>query len=216
MLLETEENAYLIDLGAPIGTLLKNIDYPFKKIKAAFITHMHSDHVLNAPEYMELCNWCGGERYLYLPEGIKEIEDWDYAMHGEELYARGCCKLKPVQQGVFYEDGIITVEAIPTKHLKRGISYAYEICAEGKRVLFSGDLTDSFEDFPQTGREYDAVVCELTHFDVGLALEALNQVNTKIIIFNHVRDDKVKMLEECADRVTFSYHIANDGDIVQI
>ena len=216
MLLEIEEHFYLFDLGAPIGTIMKNHDMDFMKVKAAFVTHMHSDHAIDIPEYMELCCWCDGERYLYLPEGKENAEKWNYALHGEELYESGGCRIETVKEGMFYDDGSITVEAIPTKHLKRGISYAYEVCAGEKRILFTGDLTDSFSDFPDTGRQYDAVICELTHFDVENALDTLNGVNSQIIIFNHVRDDKIKMLNDCADKVMFNYHITNDGDIMLI
>lgn len=177
---------------------------------------MHSDHAIDIPEYMELCNWCEGKRYLYLPEGIQAVEHWNYALHGEELYERGNCKLRMVQTGIFYDDKIITAEAFSTKHLKRGLSYAYEFCAEEKKVLFTGDLTDSFEDFPKTGRHYDAVVCELTHFDVANALDTLNLIDTKIIVFNHVRNDKVQMLRDCGRNIKFNYHIANDGDSIII
>ena len=83
-------------------------------------------------------------------------------------------------------------------------------------MLFTGDLTDSFSDFPDTGRRYDTVICELTHFDVENALDTLNRVNSKIIIFNHVRDDKIRMLNDCAGKAVFDYHIANDGDIIEI
>lgn len=216
MVSEVGESLYIFDLGAPVGTLMKNKDMDFVKIRAAFVTHMHSDHAIDIPEYMELCCWSEGERYLYLPEGKEEAEHWNYALHGGELYESGGCRIETVKHGVFYDDGNITVEAIPTQHLKRGISYAYEVYVKGKRVLFTGDLTDSFSDFPDTGRRYDAVICELTHFDVENALDTLNRVNSPIIVFNHVRDDKVKMLKGCADKIVFNYYIANDGDTIEI
>ena len=216
MISETGESLYIFDLGAPVGTLMRNKDMDFAKVRAAFVTHMHSDHAIDIPEYMELCCWSEGERYLYLPEGKKEVEDWNYALHGEELYEGGGCRIETVKCGVFYDDGNIIVEAIPTQHLKRGISYAYEVYADGKRVLFTGDLTDNFSDFPDTGRRYDAAICELTHFDVEHALDILNSVDTKKIIFNHVRDDKTAILLKCRDKIKFDYHIANDGDIIEI
>lgn len=220
MLVRTKERAYFIDLGAPVGTLLKNYSIPFSEVKAAFITHMHADHALSLTEYMEMCNREADERPLYLPEeqDIASAESWMYTMHGEELYARGKCKLKCVEEGLFYDDNNVQITAIPTHHLKRGKSFAYIFCAEGKKVLFTGDLSDSFNDYPEIAmeEEFDAVICELTHFDVESALEKLNRTKTKKIIFNHVRDDKIRLLENSKSMVNFDYHIANDGDIIEV
>lgn len=220
MILETKAFSYIIDLGAPTGTLMKNRGISFAAVRAAFITHMHSDHALNINEYVELCNWLDDERSLYLPEkdDITAVESWIYATHGEELYSRGKCILKNVNEGKFYADGNIAVTAIRTHHLKRGKSFAYMIEGEGKRVLFTGDLQESFADFPQIAREenFDVIVCELTHFDVGAALSALNSTKTKKIVFNHVRDDKAEVLKNCGEDIKFDYHIANDGDIIMV
>ena len=81
-------------------TIMKNHDMDFMKVKAAFVTHMHSDHAIDIPEYMELCCWCDGERYLYLPEGKEDTEKWNYALHGEELYESGGCRIETVKKVV--------------------------------------------------------------------------------------------------------------------
>jgi len=220
MLLETNEASYIIDLGAPIGTLMKNYGLTFKKVRAAFITHMHGDHASNISEYVDWCNFVDGNKSLYLPEkdDIRYVEDWIYAMHSEELYSKGNCILKNVELGEFYNDGNIKVTSIETHHLKRGKSFAYVVEGEGKRILFTGDLQDSFADFPIIAEEeaFDAVICVLTHFDVGEALFRLNNSKTKRIIFNHVRDDKMEMLKNSSEKVEFDYHIANDGDMIVI
>lgn len=216
MLAEIHNVLYMIDMGAPFGTILKNKGMKFSDVRAAFITHMHDDHARNITEYLGLCNFDGIRCELYLPEGLKAVEEWNYAMHCEESYSKGFCVLKEVSKGNFFDDGNLRVEAMPTKHLKRGVSYAYEFFAEGKRVLFTGDLSDNFDDFPKTDKHYDLIVCELTHFDVSLALDALNKVKTEFIVFNHVRDDKIKMLCKCGNKVKFNYHIANDGDVISV
>lgn len=220
MLVRTEAGAYFIDLGAPIGTLLKNYSIPFKEVRTAFITHMHADHALSLIEYMECCNREKEERLLYLPEeeDIASAEKWMYVMHGEELYARGKCVLDYVKEGMFYDDGNVQITSFPTHHLKRGKSFAYIFCAEGKKILFTGDLSDSFVDYPEIAmtEDFDAVVCELTHFDVETALDKLNRTKTKQIIFNHVRDDKIELLKNSDQMVEFAYHLANDGDVIEI
>lgn len=219
MLLEVGDAMYLIDAGAPFLYLLKNMDKDIGKFKACFITHMHGDHALHAYNYAV---GCPGILYLPEEEDIKQMEDLIYFMHCEWHYMhRGACKINCVTDhnlGAFYNDGTIKVTAIPTKHLARGKSFAYMVEAEGKRVLFTGDLAGDFSDYPAVTEKYDfdAVICELTHFEVETAIPKFNKTRTKKIYFNHVRDDKVALITEHKDEVKVDYHITNDGEVFEI
>lgn len=229
-LLDTEKASYFIDLGAPVGNRIKDLGIPFEKVRAAFITHMHADHTMNLCEFEALANFeigmnsnseCKyGTKELYLPEkeDVESFKAWLYAVHEEELFAKGKCVPKHVEPGIFYDDGNIRVTAIPTKHLKRGCSFAFMVESEDKRVLFTGDLSGDFSDFPAVVSEldFDAVVCEITHFEVETAFDKLNVAKTKKIIFNHVRDDKVRTFKENSDMASFDYFFANDGDIFEV
>ena len=42
--LETENGLYIFDLGEPVGKTMLELGLPIEKLKAAFISHMHSDH----------------------------------------------------------------------------------------------------------------------------------------------------------------------------
>lgn len=217
MVLEVNDKMYLIDAGAPFVYILKNMDIiPSERLEAAFITHMHSDHALQAYSCVFNC-----KNALYLPEesDIQGMLDLIYYMHCEWAYEhQKHCEIKSVTEGMFYDDGNIKVTAVPTKHLARGKSFGYMIEGEGKRILFTGDLSDSFEDYPTITTEYDfdAVVCELTHFSVDVAIPRFNQTRTKRFLFNHVRDDKVALLTENSDKMEIDYYITNDGDIIEI
>lgn len=207
---------YLIDAGAPFMYLLKNMDKDIDKFKACFITHMHGDHALQAYTYAA---GCPGVLYLPEEEDIKSMEDLIYFMHCEWHYMHhGKCKISCVTDGTFYNDGIIKVTSIPTRHLARGKSFAYMVEAEGKRVLFSGDLAFDFSDYPKVTEEldFDAVVCELTHFEIETAIPKLNATRANKILFNHVRDDKVALLKQNEDKLAFDYHITNDGDVIEV
>ncbi len=222
MLLRTEKGSYFIDLGAPIAKILKQHNIPFRDVKTAFVTHMHSDHMMHLPEYVGWCNgWDQTEpRKLYLPEkeDIDSLKAWRYAMHSEEADSKGLCLMDYVRPGVFYDDGNVKVTSIPTKHLKRGKSFGYMFEGEGKKLLFTGDLRDEFDDYPEIALkdEFDAIVCELTHFEVETALPKFNASKTKKIIFNHVREDKLALLKSVDDKIKFEYVVTNDFDTVEI
>lgn len=215
--LEVNDKLYMIDAGAPFVYLLKNMDIiPKERLEAAFITHMHDDHAMNI--YHCVFNV---KNELYVPEesDVEKMEKLVWFFHCEWAYENiKHCEIKSVNDGLFFDDGNIKVTAIPTKHLSRGKSYAYMIEGEGKRILFSGDLNDSFEDYPKEAAEcdFDAIICELTHFSVEAAIPKFNESKTKKIIFNHVRDDKVALLEENKDKMKHDYYVTNDGDIIEI
>ncbi|MBQ2614115.1 MAG: MBL fold metallo-hydrolase [Clostridia bacterium] len=215
--LEVDGKMYLIDAGAPFVYLLKNMDIiPREKLETAFITHMHDDHAMHVFSCVFHC-----KNALYVPEesDIEGMKNLIWFYHCEWAYEHGKpCEIKSVSDGAFYDDGTIKVTAIPTKHLARGKSFAYMIEAEGKRILFSGDLSDDFSDYPQITEEldFDAVICELTHFSVENAIPKFNNTRTKRILFNHVRDDKVALLKKNQEKLKREYYITNDGDIIEV
>jgi hypothetical protein len=70
------------------------------------------------------------------------------------------------------------------------MSHAYLVEAEGKRVLFSGDLCHKgpAEDFPVSvfDKPLDLAICEVAHFPATKYLPLFeNQPNLKKLCFNH-------------------------------
>ena len=67
-------------------------------------------------------------------------------------------------EGVIYDDGYLKVTAIPTKHCPPMHSYAFLLEGEGKRVVFSGDLSQFFRgnDFPLFNSETTDLLRTLT------------------------------------------------------
>ena len=93
-----------------------------------------------------------------------------------------------VNSGVLYQDDVLTVTAFQTKH--NDASFAYLLEAEGKRVLFSGDLCHKGpqEDFPVSvfDEQLDLAVCESAHFAATAYLPLFENVtNLKRLCFNH-------------------------------
>lgn len=91
---------------------------------------------------------------FFLPEdqAILPLTQWCQALHlkcPSPLFS-----LNAVCAGVVYQDQNIIVTAHPTRHLvshtgQGPISFAYQVQGEGKNLLFTGDLTPDFSDFPQ-------------------------------------------------------------------
>lgn len=214
--------SYLFDCGGSMEAKLTDMNFPLNTIRCVFISHMHEDHVgsLSAiakrfTHYIKT----GETVKLYMPEedGIIAFKNWLKAMHIPET---GKLEFNIVNAGVIYSDENIKVSAILTEHLFNGEfpSYAYVIEAEGKKVLYSGDLSCDFHDYPQIvfEEDFDAIVCELVHFDVDKNLDTIAKSRTKQIIFTHMSPRKLPAMLENIDKFPFPVHISGDGRAYEI
>ena len=128
--------------------------------------------------------------------------------------------------GVVYSDENITVRAFPNAHManKKRPSYSLLIEGDGKRVLFSGDLSQALSkgDFPSYPIEnsVDALVLEFAHFTVDDMLPYLEKCNTGRLVFNHLSrfEEKKPLILELSESGKLPYHLsyASDGEVVEV
>ncbi|MBQ3141417.1 MAG: MBL fold metallo-hydrolase [Clostridia bacterium] len=212
-------HGYLFDCGCSVESKMTDLGLPIDAVRAVFMSHMHEDHVggLSAiikrfvtyhpnaaplqvyfPEQQAIDGFCGWLRSMHFPEGLN-----------------GRATFSAISTGVFYRDDHICVEAIPTAHLRNGAlpSFAFSIQTAQKRLLFTGDLNADFHDFPAVAlhERFDAVVCELVHFDLEKALQTLLSVQTDHLIFSHLSPYIIPRLEKLLPRFPFRVTVASDG-----
>ncbi|MBQ7822172.1 MAG: ribonuclease Z [Clostridia bacterium] len=193
-LVETENGSFLIDAGCQADTMMIHAGKDAGKIKAIFITHPHTDHMGGIISTMKDIERKSGktQKYtVYLPEDLEAaIRAWADAIHVGIPNA----SFVFYKEGVIYDDGALKVEAIQSHHLKINdeyVSYSFVVETEGKRVLFTGDLSCDAHDFPTVSaeKEFDLCVSESTHFKPHHVAEALGKARFKRIIFNHIWDE---------------------------
>ena len=176
-MIEVGDRRYFIDMGTQsIEQLITRRMAP-NSVKGIFFTHMHGDHTNGLVSFVDLCTWYfkDVDPAIYLPEPMDET----VAALGSWLKCNGVTmkpfRFAPVHEGLLYEDEAIKVTAFRTMHNQ--MSHAYLVEAEGKRVLFTGDLCHKGpqEDFPVSVFEkpLDLAICEVAHFPATKYLPCL-------------------------------------------
>ena len=195
--IETGDRRYLIDAGEGISTTLIRRGTGPETVDAVFITHMHLDHTGGLPELLELALKYRSRRpELKLPVFLPEARAGEIMKKWLEAnYMRdpGANEIRVYSEGTVFDDGVLRVEAFPTRHLawSSGVpdakSYGFRITSGGKRVFFTGDLVGDFSDFPfEAASGCDALISELVHFSPEAARERMRGLTVGRLIFNHL------------------------------
>lgn len=217
-LVEIGDCYYLVDAGAPIEYLMVNSDMSYEKIRGIFITHMHNDHVGSLSCVIEpmLRYRFNDKAACFFPDerGRDAFCSWLCALEVNEEHLKKTVRLETVAEGKIFDDGNVGVYAKKNEHLGQGgASYSYVVEAEGKRVLFTGDMSYMFTEYSDIAQDghFDLVVCEGAHFKLCDTKEMLMKTDTDRMIFNHIYDESMQGHEEILKEFPFAAELSFDG-----
>lgn len=228
-MIEVNGAIYVIDVGGPLLDMLLKAGKTPLDVKGIFITHAHADHMAGLYGFLDSVNWYykQASMKIFMPEQkvcdlLSEL--LEFVGNRPVDTSRICWEI--VQEGVFYEDEKIKITSFPTAHLKKlgRPSYGYCVEAEGKKVVFTGDLSQWLEedDYPEvaTSQETDMVICEFAHFTPEQIEVYMAKTKTKQFWFNHVglskKFDRFEAIREMEKKFSYPVHIACDGDEIEI
>lgn len=227
IMLESGDAIYIIDAGAPLYDQLLRFGRDPEKVRAVFTTHAHGDHIAGLPRFAALMDGRAKSACvdLYLTEQkmadaiVNLIEVGSGApMKGKRVH------FHTVHEDFVYEDENIRLWLIPNCHLKNRRdtpdrpSYCAVVEAEGRRVIFTGDLSPRLaqDDFPKLAMEEpsDVLICEMAHFGPDAIEPYLEKCLAGEVWFTHVstREDLFGAIEAMNGRYSFPVRIAHDGD----
>lgn len=183
-LLQVGDNYYIIDAGCDVAYELSQKRIPFEKVKAVFITHSHGDHTNGLVPFLDIIAWyhTSCNPAVYLPS------DWctkcftEHILPGKGLSLRPEQSIQTYPNGLVYDDGVIRVTSFPTQHC--GDSHGFLVEAEGKRLLFTGDLKNPKIDFPPVD-DLDVAVVEGAHFYISDYEEPFSEKKIKAAYVHH-------------------------------
>ena len=197
-LIEIADRKYLIDVGTdPTPELVKRGIHP-NQINAVFVTHSHGDHLNGIVPFVNLLSWhyLEANPHFFLPE-IHVVDALKAFISAEHDTLRENLRFTEIHEGVIYDDGVLRLSALRTGHIPNAYAFLWE--AEGKRVLFTGDMkhrdgpTADYARFTAEGH-FDLVVAECAHFDAMLYLEPIRKNPPARFCFNHYSN---RFVESC-------------------
>lgn len=222
-LLTVGSKHYLIDAGAPVFDLFERNDLQFFDIKGIFITHSHIDHIAGLPVLTSSLNSPRRFFDVGFPVLVPDLEPYlamfEFWRGKRELSGRLC--YEKYGNGVIFSDERIKITAIPTAHYQN--SHALLIEAEGKRVLFTGDLKKDLSDYPAEiteGAGLDLVVMEAAHqiYAEPYVAETLAKSKTARMVIHHVAEHRnpIPTIENTLVTLPFPAEIAYDGMVIAL
>ncbi|MBW1717207.1 MAG: MBL fold metallo-hydrolase [Candidatus Aminicenantes bacterium] len=155
------ETPYIIDFGPGLvrkaAALSPSYGGPIpalepKRLKTAFLTHLHSDHTTGYPDLI-LTPWVMGRDEpleVYGPEGIKEMtqnilkaykEDIKYRLYGTEPANDKGWRVHTheIKPGMIYSDAQMKVEAFEVNHGTWPHAFGFRFITPDKIIVISGD-----------------------------------------------------------------------------
>ena len=222
LLLSTSRGDYLFEAGAPVNALFIRRDIPFSRLKAVFISHSHEDHtgglpgllksIVKRPEPGQFTRVCLPEKCCI--DGIESFMASTHRPCSPELVA-----FEEIREGTFFDDGTLKVSAFKTDHMSNeNMHYpcwAFLVEAEGKRIVFTGDLSSDLHDFPLKAFEKSAVcVMECQHYPAALAGEILKKLPIERFIGVHISERWNNHAEDFYKQLgspEFPVELASDG-----
>ena len=227
-MIEVDGKYYIFDTGAYVVNKLVDMNKTIEDIKAVFITHCHGDHLFGIIDLIRCVNipkiFPEASIDYYFPEE-KAIELLDNYFDATIMHIdRKVNRMHAFSGGLIYKDENLSVSAIPTAHMKAHgrPTYAFSVECEGKRFLFTGDLSQNLEhgDFPEVAYSlhYDAIISEGAHFDFDTLKPFIKKCKTDRVFFNHIKLPNMPIVEaeNKSGEYPFSLILVNDGDSFEL
>lgn len=241
------DGAYVLDCGDGCGLQLNGPGLDLLSVRAAFITHMHHDHVAGLFGFL-FKFWASCRREEDVPEAIRDFSSWrpmpesavpdsltvavpEEAVDAVEeflptLYLarelwRLDLRIRPVHEGLFYEDGVVRASAFPTGHLSsqplnqrlpgqypriKLQSFGFVVDVQGTKLVYSGDLALAGEAGVDELRPYaqqaDVIIAEVAHVPVEYHVNMLADTDASCILLVHVHSKLREHLLETLNTIS--------------
>lgn len=144
----------LVDCGSGVTQRLVEAGSSSAAVDALFLTHMHTDHVIDLYQLI-ITSWHQGRTVphrLFVPRGMKPFVDSLMALWAEERAQRIAYEQRPstaafdlevteIEAGVIFDERGVRVSAFLVDHGPVEPAFGLTFEHRGRRTVFSGDTT---------------------------------------------------------------------------
>lgn len=224
-MIEVGERVYLLDAGAPVSDLMLRHGRRPDALCAVFTTHAHNDHVDGLLTLFSHCIhvYPKASYDVFMTEApiAQAFCDCIGTLYHME-FPKDRLRVQIAREGVVYDDGVLRATYIPVAYHEGPPHFAILIEAEGKCVLFTGDMSQNLkdDDFPRVAyeRKTELIVCEYAHSLIDVLEPYIQKCNTKMFAFNHYAGYRREELAEIVNsgRYAFPVRALRDGDVIDL
>ena len=192
-LVSYEGTNYLIDAGSGVTQRLSEAGIKPGEIDYFFITHLHSDHIVDLYQLF-ISGWHTGRETkfkVFGPKGLKSHFDKIFEAYKEELDLRKEWEKRPNVEGLAYEIIEInnelkieldnaTIESVKVDHHPVDPAFGYKFILGPKNIIFSGD-TRYCEVLEKSSKDADILVHEvfvgLDYDPIRMSLDTIENIS---------------------------------------
>lgn len=172
ILVEAGDHRLLFDCGRGAMLRLKELDIPFHRLDKLFLTHLHSDHIIDIPDLL-LTPWIAGRRTpleVWGPAGTRDMMNHLQAAFAFDIHMRRDIDEKypgegvtvsshDIEEGTVFERHGVKVTAFLVDHGPVEPAFGYRIDYGNHSVALSGDTRPS-QNLVRFARGVDVLIHE--------------------------------------------------------
>jgi ribonuclease Z len=227
-LVEAGGERLLFDAGRGFMQRLVEAGLPMNAVTKLFLTHLHSDHVVDVPDLM-LTPWSAqperkGPLEVWGPNGTRDMmrhleEAFAFDIHMrrdvDESFSRDGIKVvaHDIREGKVYERDGVTVTAFLVTHGLVKPSYGYRVDYEGRSVALSGDTSPN-DNLVAVCRGVDVLIHEAIDLDVLRQLVRDEQRMEAIVARHTTPEQAASIFSKVSPRLAVFSHSPGSAAIV--
>jgi ribonuclease Z len=227
-LVEAGGERFLFDAGRGLMQRLVQAGFAMNAVTKLFLTHLHSDHVVDIPDLM-LTPWSGAGRTepleVWGPDGTR-----DMMRHLEQAFAFDIHVRRDVDEnfspdgirviahdirgGKVYERNGVTVTAFLVAHGRVKPSYGYRVDYAGRSVALSGD-TSPTDNLVACCKGVDVLIHEAIDPEVLRKLVPSQPVVDAIVARHTTPEQAARVFSRVSPRLAVFSHSPGTAAIVE-
>lgn len=219
-LVEAGGQRFLFDAGYGSLRSLVQSGRPMDAVSTVFLTHLHSDHIVDLPALLLLPWSAPSERDVPLevwgPAGTQDMmrhlqQAFSYDIHvrrdvDERAPAKGIeVAARDISEGVVYEADGVRITAFLVDHGPVSPAYGYRLDYAGHSVSLSGDTRPS-DNLVTVSKGVDVLIHEAVNVDALRKLAPPERLLTAIVAHHTTADQAAEVFRRTRPKVAVFSH----------